>query len=138
MTSECGPLQRLVVFAALLRIDGDLKFDRMVVPGIPADTYFYDVHADDGDIRVDHDFQWDCSVSMGSGGASPARAMGSSSPDLVALAIGHGELWIAYRDAFGLARLRFRGEHVEIKNVIQRDGLSSDLMYGVAFDRGRL
>jgi diguanylate cyclase (GGDEF)-like protein len=105
---------------------------------MPEGDYFYDVRVDDAGVV------W---IATSNGvlrfDGRLWRAIGVkdglASPDIVALAIGSGEIWIAYRDAFGLARLRFHGQAVDITQVTQRDGLSSDLMYAVAFDHaGRL
>jgi diguanylate cyclase (GGDEF)-like protein len=51
----------------------------------------------------------------------------------------HEEIWISYRDALGMARIRFHDEKIEIHPITTADGLSSDLIYAIAFDReGRL
>ena len=118
--------------------NSDLKFEKVSFPGMPAGDYFYDVKVDatgtvwmatsNGLLRFD-----------GSHWRVFGTKDGFSSNDLVAVSIGHDEIWVAYRDAFGLSRLRFHGEQLEVKNITQQDGLSSDLMYAIAFDRqGRL
>jgi diguanylate cyclase (GGDEF)-like protein len=115
--------------------DSNLKFERIQVAGVPSDAYFYDIRMDQaglmwiatssGLLRFDGR-QWRVFT----------KADGLKSSDLVSLAIGHGEIWIADRDALGIARLRFQGDKVEVTNITQRDGLSSDFIYALAFDHG--
>jgi len=111
----------------------DLKFERIDIAGIPPGAYTYDVHIDDAGMV------WIATVNGvarfdGSHWRVFSKSDGLKSTDVVAVSINHGEVWVAYRDALGVARLRFHGEQVEITNFTQRDGLSSDLLYALAFD----
>lgn len=127
-------------FRSRLPVDAGLamKFDRVGIPGITPGAYFYDVKVDQGGIL------W----IANSGGLARfdgtrwrvfTQADGLKSEDLVGIAIGKGEIWVAYRDALGIARLQFQGEHMQVTGVTQQDGLSSDLIYAIAFDHaGRL
>ena len=118
--------------------DTNLKFERMQVPGVPSDAYFYDVRMDQAGLM------WITTSSGllrydGSQWRVFTKADGLKSSDLVSLAISNGEIWIANRDALGIARLRFQGDKVEVTNITQKEGLSSDLIYALAFDHtGRL
>jgi diguanylate cyclase (GGDEF)-like protein len=117
---------------------GALKFERVSIAGIPSDAYIHDVQIDPGGIiwittsngLVRYD---------GNNWRVFNKADGLKAEDIVAMVVGHGEVWVAYRDALGIARLLFNGERVEVTNKTQDDGLSSDLIYALAFDRdGRL
>jgi len=116
----------------------NLKFDRVDIPGIPSGTYFHSVQMDrngamwitssNGLLRYDGQ-QWRIFTEHD----------GFLSSDLSGLIVGADEIWVAYRDAIGIARLRFNGPKPEVTNVSQRDGLSSDLVYALVYDRaGRL
>jgi diguanylate cyclase (GGDEF)-like protein len=116
----------------------ELKFDRVSIPGIAPGSYFYDVKLGPSGVL------W---IATSSGLARFdgnrwrvfTEADGLKSSDLVGIAIGQGELWVAYRDAMGIARLDFHGDRVQVTGVTQRDGLASDLIYAVAFDHaGRM
>ncbi len=115
-----------------------IRFERVQVPGVAPDDYFYDIHADQqgylwmatsrGAVRFD-----------GSHWKVITKADGLKSSDLVSVVPHNGDLWVAYRDALGLARLQFNGDRISIKSFTQEDGLSSDLIYALAFDHlGRL
>jgi len=116
----------------------DLKFERINVPGIPSTAYFYDIRVDEkgmvwiatsnGLIRYD-----------GSRWRVFTKADGLKADDLVSLALRDGELWVAYRDALGIARLHLHGDQIQVSNITRQDGLSSDFIYALAFDHaGRL
>jgi diguanylate cyclase (GGDEF)-like protein len=116
----------------------DLKFEHVDIPGVPPGTYVYDVHMGEGGVV------WITTSNglvrfNGAHWRVFAQSDGLKSADIVAMTVGPGELWVAYRDALGAARLRFHGEQVEVTSFTQHDGLSSDLLYALAFDRaGRL
>jgi diguanylate cyclase (GGDEF)-like protein len=119
-------------------VGSGLQFDRVSVPGIQPDAYFYDVKVEPGGTV------W-IATSSGLARFDDGRwrvftkADGLESSDLVGIAVGQGQLWVAYRDALGIARLGFSGDRVQVKGVTLRDGLSSDLIYAIAFDHaGRL
>lgn len=111
----------------------DLKFDRVDIPGLPPHAYVYEARVDEsgviwivtssGLVRFDGK-QWRVFT----------KADGLKADDLVALTIGHGQFWIAYRDALGISRLEFQGDQIQVTSVTQEDGLSSDLIYALAFD----
>jgi len=116
----------------------EMKFDRVSVPGIDASSYFYDVKLQPGGPL------W-IATSDGLARYDGARwkvftkADGLRSSDLVGIATGHGQIWVAYRDALGIASLQFQGDRLQVTGVTQHDGLSSDLIYAIAFDHaGRL
>ena len=117
---------------------GELKFELMEIPGIPAQTLFRDAVADEsgvmwfassnGLIRYDGD-HWRIFTEV--------DGLKSSALDL--LAPEKREIWIAYRDALGITRFRFDGQRVQTTHFTEQDGLSSKQIYGLAFDHeGRL
>ena len=112
----------------------DLKFDRIDIPRVPAHAYFYEARVDENGVV------WIVTSNGlarfdGSNWRVFTKADGLKADDLVALTIGHGQFWIAYRDALGISRLQFQGDKVQVTNVTQEEGLSSDLIYALAFDR---
>jgi diguanylate cyclase (GGDEF)-like protein len=115
-----------------------LKFERMEIPGLPSRTLFREMLIDEfgvvwitssnGLIRYD-----------GSHWTVFTKGNGFKSPDLAAIAQGPNALWVSYRDALGFARLQVHGDQVAAVNTDVQDGLSSDLVYALAFDHtGRL
>lgn len=115
-----------------------IRFERVQVPGVAADAYYYDIH-------MDQQGRLWMATSRGMIGFDGShwrvitRADGLKSSDIVSVVPHNGELWIAYRDALGLARLQFNGDRISLKSYTQEDGLSSDLIYALAFDHlGRL
>jgi diguanylate cyclase (GGDEF)-like protein len=112
----------------------DLKFDHLDIPGVPSGAYCYEA-------RVDENGTVWITTSSGLARYDGSRwrvftkADGLKADDLVALTIGHGQFWIAYRDALGISRLEFHGDRVQVSSVTQQDGLSSDLIYALALDR---
>ncbi len=116
----------------------DLKFEAVSIPGVPPRAYFHDVQMGEGE-NVWVSTSNGLARFDGSRWRVFTKADGLQSDDLVDMALGHGELWIAYRDALGIARLQFQGDQLQVSNVTQQDGLSSDLSYALAFDHaGRL
>ena len=116
----------------------DLHFDRIGPPNLPPRTAFRDVFVDEdgwvwiassqGLLRFDG-AHWRVFTDRD----------GLSSADLSAVAQGQGDLWVSYRDALGMTRLRFHGEHVELTHLTKKDGLDSDDIYAIAFDlKGQL
>jgi diguanylate cyclase (GGDEF)-like protein len=116
----------------------ELAFDRVSIPGILPGAYFYDVKVEPGG-RV-----WIATSSGlarfdGSVWRVFTKADGLKSSDMVSIAIGAGDIWVAYRDALGIARLQMQGDRLQVTSFTQQSGLSSDLIYALAFDRkGRL
>ncbi|MFC5864609.1 diguanylate cyclase [Acidicapsa dinghuensis] len=122
-------------FRSTAPVDGrnPIRFEHVAVPGIAADDYFYDIHADrQGRLWM--------ATSRGAVSFDGSRwkvitkADGLKASDLVSVVPHNGDLWIAYRDALGLARIQFNGDRISIKSYTQQDGLSSDLIYALAFD----
>jgi diguanylate cyclase (GGDEF)-like protein len=124
------------IFRSRATIDGtgDLNLERVEVPGIPLGVFYHDVQVDDagviwlttanGLVRFDGD-HW----------RTFTERDGLASADVSGMVVGHGEVWVAYRDALGVTRLRFHGAQVEATGFTQRDGLSSDLIYALVYDR---
>ena len=115
-----------------------LNFEHMDIPGVPPRTLFRDLLVDaegfvwittsNGLLRYD-----------GSNWKTFTKGKGIRSADLGAITQGQGSLWVTYRDALGFARIQIEGENLEATNFTVKDGLSSDLIYALAFDRsGRL
>jgi diguanylate cyclase (GGDEF)-like protein len=119
-------------------VSGDLKFERIPVEGVASDAYFYDIRMDEAGVM------WIATTNGlvrfdGSRWRVFTKSDGLRSSDLVSIALGHNEIWVAYRDALGIARLRFHGDQVDVTNITKQDGLSSDFIYALAFDHaGRL
>lgn len=110
-----------------------LQFDPIDLPGIPARTSFRNVLVDDDSIV------WIASSAGllrfdGAHWKVFTERDGLKSADLASIAQGQGDLWLSYRDALGMARLRFRGEQVELTHYTMQDGLSSNEVYAFAFD----
>jgi diguanylate cyclase (GGDEF)-like protein len=127
-------------FRSVTAVDksGALSFERVTIPGLSAQTLFRDVLIDKGGtvwistsnglVRFDHD-SWKIFTEID----------GLKSRDLSAIVQGQGAIWVAYRDALGIGRLQFQGDHIEATRLTTADGLSSDLIYALAFDAsGRL
>jgi diguanylate cyclase (GGDEF)-like protein len=123
---------------APLNATGKLKFEHMDIPSISESTLFRDVLVDEGGVV------W-IATSAGLARFDGSRwrvftkGDGLKSGTLNAIAQGKGAIWLSYRDALGITGLRLDGERVQTTHFTQRDGLSSDLVYALAFDRdGRL
>jgi diguanylate cyclase (GGDEF)-like protein len=122
---------------ASINAPGELKFDRVIVPGTSKVTQFHDLALDEKGVvwiassqgLVRFDGKWKM--------FSEADGLRSSDPD--AIALHNGSLWISYRDALGITELRFHGDAIEPHTITKEDGLSSDLIYAISFDHsGRL
>ncbi len=116
----------------------EAKFERVDVPTIPAQTYFYAVTVDEKGVV------WIAS-SLGLARFDGNRWRvfterdGLKSVDLGAIVQGQGALWLSYRDALGITRLQFDGEQVKATHFTKHEGLFSDQVYALAFDQaGRL
>jgi len=116
----------------------ELKFERMDISGIPAQTFFYAV-IEDGEGVV-----WIASSNGllrfdGKGWRVFTESDGLKALDLGTITYGQGALWLSYRDVLGITRLQFNGNKAEVTHVTRKDGLFSDQVYALAFDReGRL
>ena len=123
---------------APLEATGDISFQRMLVPGLPPETSYRTAVVDDlgavwigtsrGLVRFDG-VAWRTFTTQD----------GLKSPDIAAVASRNNEVWIAYRDALGVARLHFDGNQINVQHYSTREGLASALAYALAFDKtGRL
>jgi diguanylate cyclase (GGDEF)-like protein len=113
-------------------------FDRVEIPGLAADTNFYEV------IRGPTGTIW---VGTSRGLARYANGRwriftdrdGLELTGVSVVAEGAGEVWVGYKDSVGITRLRFEGERTRATHFTKQDGLSSDLAFAFAFDSsGRL
>lgn len=124
---------------APLSASGTLTFEQMKVPGLDAQASFHAALAGQNGVM------W---ISSSAGLARFdngqwrvfTRADGLKSDDVDATAVGLGALWVTYRDALGISCIKFAGERVKtVTHLTRQDGLSSDLVYALAFDqKGRL
>jgi diguanylate cyclase (GGDEF)-like protein len=123
---------------APLSAPGEIRFERVDIPGVPARAVFFDVLAGDGNVvwlattaglvRF-QDNRWRVFTT--------ADGLISDAPALIVQ--GKGALWLAYRDSLGITRLRIDGDRLEAARITKQDGLSSDEVLGLAFDTsGRL
>lgn len=124
--------------SAPLHAGNELRFEGSDIPGIPASTQFRDVQVDEsgmvwiatsqGLIHFDGN-RWRVFT----------KKDGLKSENLAAIALGQGAIWLSYRNNLGITSLKLDGARVETTHITKQDGLSSDLVYGMAFDReGRL
>ncbi len=123
---------------AALTAKSEPQFELMKISGLPSDAIFRDLLVgSDGIVWI--------STSRGLARFDGSHwrlftdADGLTSADLSALAENHGTIWAGYRDALGIARLRWNGGRPEVTSITTQNGLSSDLIYAMAFDsKGRL
>jgi len=113
---------------------GELRFERMAIPDIPAPTLFRDVLAGErGDVWIA------TSAGLARFDGSRWRVFtqrdGLKSGTLNAITQGRGAVWVSYRDSLGITSLRLDGERVQTAQFTQKEGLSSDLVYALAFDQ---
>lgn len=113
-----------------------LSFQPMEIPGIPPRSFFRDVLVDD------HGLVWIASsrgLARFDGKAWRVLSVhdGLKSSDLGVVSQAQGAIWVAYRDALGMARLE--GASLSPTQITVRNGLSSDQIYAMVSDRkGRL
>jgi PAS domain S-box-containing protein len=109
------------------------QFVHIEIPGMPPDAAYYAVLVDEAGTL------W-MSTSNGLVRFDGTRWKvfnerdGLKSADLGAIAARQGMVWISYRDALGISRLKFDGDRVEATHITQKDGLYSDQVYALAFD----
>jgi diguanylate cyclase (GGDEF)-like protein len=123
---------------APLHANAEIKFEPVNIPGIASRTFFRDILVDDsGTVWI--------ATSSGLARFDGSRWKiftendGLKSADLDAIAQRQGVIWLAYRDAFGMTRLESNGERILTSHFTKQNGLSSDLVYALAFDSlGRL
>jgi diguanylate cyclase (GGDEF)-like protein len=125
-------------FRASLRSVGQVRFERVEIPGVSAGTVYLNALIGEGGtvwlastaglVRFE-DNRWRV-FKVADGLISNAPAV---------LAQGQGALWLAYRDSLGITRLRITGDRLEATRFTKQDGLSSDEVLALAFDSsGRL
>jgi ligand-binding sensor domain-containing protein len=124
---------------APLSTSAALTFEQMKIPGLAAQTAFRSVLAGDSGVM------WASSSDGlarfdGSQWSVFTHADGLKSNDVAETALGLGALWVSYRDALGITSLKFEGDRLKtITHFTRQDGLSSNLVYALAFDHeGRL
>ena len=123
---------------APLRGSTRLTFERMTIPGIPAQTTFRGVTvgaagavwlASSGGLVRFYDGSWKVF----------SERDGLKASDLAAVAEDRGNLWIAYRDALGISFLRWNAHSFVATHFTEQSGLSSNAVFALAIDlRGRL
>ena len=115
---------------------GQLRFDRMDIPGIPSRAFFRDILIDDrgviwvassrGLLRFD-----------GKAWGVLTVHNGLESPDLDVVSQAQGSIWIGYRDALGMTRLQ--GDALTPTHFTVQEGLHSNQVYAIKPDhKGRL
>ena len=115
---------------------GQVHFERMDIPGIPARSFFRDVLVDSrglvwiassrGLARFDGK-QWKVFGVRD----------GLESADLGVVTEAEDSIWVAYRDALGMTRLQ--GESLTPSHITVQDGLHSNQIYAIKPDqRGKL
>jgi diguanylate cyclase (GGDEF)-like protein len=115
---------------------GGLSFDRMTIPGIPLHTFFRDVVVDSSD-RIWVASSRGLAAFDGSRWRVFTTQDGLKSSDLGVVALAQGAVWIAYRDALGMARIQGPGDR--LTNMSMKDGLHSDQIYAITSDlKGRI
>ena len=121
-----------------LRGSTRLAFERMTIPGIPAQTTFRGVTVDTAGAV------WLASsrglVRFYDGGWKVfSERDGLKASDLAAVAQDRDNLWIAYRDALGISCLHWNGHSFVATHFTEQNGLSSNAVYALAIDlQGRL
>ena len=107
------------------------RFERMDIPGIPSRAFFRDILVDD------HGMVWIASSQGLARYNDKAWKIlsvhdGLESRDLGVIAEAQGSLWIAYRDALGMTRLR--GTNLNPSHLTVQDGLRSNQIYAIQSD----
>jgi diguanylate cyclase (GGDEF)-like protein len=118
---------------APLSAAGQVRFERVDIPGLAAGTVFLHALVGEGGavwlattaglVRFE-DNRWKI-FKTSDGLISDAPAI---------LAQGQGALWLAYRDSLGITRLRVAGDRLEATRFTKQNGLSSDEVLALAFD----
>ncbi len=116
-----------------LDASGKLSFERITVPGLPPETSFRTAVVDeDGTVWIGT--SRGLARFDGVGWKVFTVLDGLKSPDIAAVVSRHGEVWIAYRDALGIAHLRYNAGRIDATHFTMREGLVSNLAYALAFD----
>jgi diguanylate cyclase (GGDEF)-like protein len=116
--------------------EGEPRFVRMEIPGIPSRAIFRDISVDD------HGNVWIASsLGLARFDGTAWRIFtvkdGLESEDLGVVSQAQGAIWIAYRDALGMTRLQ--GPDYTPDHVTVQDGLQSNQIYAIKADlKGRI
>jgi diguanylate cyclase (GGDEF)-like protein len=111
-----------------------LSFDHITIPGVPPVTQFRDIAIDPTGIvwiASNHGLLRFDGVSW----RVFTRRDGLELTDIDSLALHNGEVWLTYRDAIGISRVRFTNGRLSSTLISTRDGLSSNAVYSLAFDK---
>jgi diguanylate cyclase (GGDEF)-like protein len=115
---------------------GQLRFDRMDIPGISSRAFFRDLLIDDRGVV------WIASSRGlarfdGKGWRVLTVRDGLESPDLGVVSQAQGSIWIGYRDALGMTRLQ--GDALIPSHITVQEGIHSNQVYAIKPDqKGRL
>ncbi len=117
----------------LLGSTDELKFERIDIPGVAAETGVYRFLVDQSGVV------WLATTQGlarfdGKSWKVFTKADGLKADELSAIAEGQGALWLVYRDSVGISRMQFDGERHTITHFTTQDGLSSNQAIGVAVD----
>jgi PAS domain S-box-containing protein len=117
----------------LLASTDELKFERVYIPGVAAETGVYQFLVDQSGVvwlATSHGLaRFD-----GKNWKVFTQADGLKADQLSAIAEGQGALWLVYRDAAGISRMQFDGERHTVAHFTMHEGLSSNQAIAVAFD----
>ncbi len=115
-----------------------LAFERMTIPGIPAQTTFRSVTTDEAGAVWMASSRGLVRFYNGSWKVFSERD-GLKASDLGAVVADRGNLWIAYRDALGISFLHWNGHSFAVTHFTEQSGLCSNAVFALAIDlRGRL
>ena len=115
---------------------GQVQFDRIAVPGIDSEAFFRDIQIDSRGVI------WIASSrGLARFDGKDWRILsvrdGLESPDLDVVSEAQGAIWISYRDALGMTRLR--GDALTPTHITVQDGLRSNQIYAIKPDqKGRI
>jgi diguanylate cyclase (GGDEF)-like protein len=112
---------------------GEPTFERVEIPGMGEETSFFDVRMDKDGVVWIGSSRGMARYSNGQWKVFTERD-GLKASGVASIAFGQGAVWVGYRDAHGLTRLRIDGERVKATHFTRQDGLSSDRIYALVFD----
>jgi PAS domain S-box-containing protein len=117
----------------LLDSTEELGFERIDIPGVPAETGVYQFLVDADGVM------WLATVHGlarfdGKGWQVFTTADGLKADQLSAIAQGQGALWLVYRDSVGISRMQFDGPRHSITHFTTQNGLTSNQAIALAFD----
>lgn len=114
--------------------DSELKFEHIEVPGLPAQAKIRDLAVEESGavwIATSHGL---ARFDSGRWRIFTAKD-GLKGEDLESFALEQGSLWLIYRNALGITRLRLDGDRLVTDHFTMQNGLSSDQVYSLALDR---